>query len=377
MYISDIEGSPSLEVVNLVLQKLSRGEKVTSLAIGEPSYKTPNKIIEIAYESMKDGDTHYTSSYGIPEVREAIAEKVRRKNGIKASVDNTIFITSKQSIFATFMALAGKRSRILLPNPGYFFSEPAEIAGFQLSYYRMKSDLSPDVDDLLSKLDSNVAAVLVNSPSNPTGKVMDREDLQAIYEAARKHGAKIISDEAYEDLVYEKKHFSIGSLENSPDTVISIFSLSKSYSMTGWRSGYTVADQKTVSNISKVIEHTYTCSPPFIQKASAYALKYGDKFIEEFRKDFRKKRDTVARRIGAIPTLSLGPIEGAFYAFPSYTKKVKSTVFSKELLEKHGTAVLPGLAFGSAGEGHIRISFSGTQESIDHGLDEIEKYLRE
>ncbi len=329
MYISDLEGSPSLEVVNLVLQKLSRGEKITSLAIGEPLYKTPDKIMEIAYESMRNGDTHYTSSYGIPEVREAIAEKVRRKNGIKASVDNTIFITSKQSIFATFMALAGKRSRILLPNPGYFFSEPAEIAGFQLSYYRMKSDLSPDVDDLLSKLDSNVAAVLVNSPSNPTGKVMDREDLQAIYEAARKHGAKIISDEAYEDLVYEKKHFSIGSLENSPDTVISIFSLSKSYSMTGWRSGYTVADQKTVSNISKVIEHTYTCSPPFIQKASAYALKYGDKFIEEFRKDFRKKRDTVARRIGEIPTLSLGPIEGAFYAFPSYTKKVKSTVLAR------------------------------------------------
>ena len=377
MYISDLEGSPSLEVVNLVLQKLSRGEKITSLAIGEPLYKTPDKIMEIAYESMRNGDTHYTSSYGIPEVREAIVDKVRHKNGIKASVDNTIFITSKQSIFATFMALAGKRSRILLPNPGYFFSEPAEIAGFQPSYYRMKSDLSPDVEDILLKLDSNVAAVLVNSPSNPTGKVMDKEDLQVIYEAARKHGAKIISDEAYEDLVYEKKHFSIGSLENSPDTVISIFSLSKSYSMTGWRSGYTVADQKTVSNISKVIEHTYTCSPPFIQKASAYALKYGDKFIEEFRKDFRKKRDTVARRIGEIPTLSLGPIEGAFYAFPSYTKKVKSTVFSKELLEKHGTAVLPGLAFGSAGEGHIRISFSGTQESIDHGLDEIEKYLRE
>lgn len=377
MHISELEGSPSLEVVNLVLQKLSRGEKITSLAIGEPLYKTPDKIMEIAYESMKNGETHYTSSYGIPEVRDAITEKVRRKNGIRASFENTIFITSKQSIYATFMALAGKRSGILLPNPGYFFSEPAELAGLKPIYYRARADLSPDVDDIMSKLDSNVAAILVNSPSNPTGKVMDREDLKAVYEAAKKHGAKIISDEAYEDLVYEKKHFSPGSLEDAPDTVVSIFSLSKSYSMTGWRAGYTVADPKTVSNISKVIEHTFTCSPPFIQKASAYALKNGDGYIEEFRKDFRKKRDMVTKRIGEIDGLSLAPIEGAFYAFPSYTKKIRSTDFSRELLEKHGTAVLPGLAFGTAGEGHIRISFSGTQESIDHGLDEIEKYLRE
>ena len=292
-------------------------------------------------------------------------------------MDNTIFITSKQSIFATFMSLAGKRSKILLPNPGYFFSEPAEIAGLQPLYYKMKSDLSVDVEDILSKLDDNVAAVLVNSPNNPTGKVMEKEDLKVIYEAARERGVKIISDEAYEDLVYEKKHFSMGSLEDFPDTVISIFSLSKSYSMTGWRAGYTVADRKTISNIYKVIEHTYTCSPPFIQKASAYALKYGDKFIEDFLSDFRKKRDMVSRRIGEIAGLSLSSIDGAFYAFPSYTKKVKSTVFSKELLERHGTAVLPGIAFGSAGEAHIRISFSGTQESIDEGLDEIEKYLRE
>lgn len=377
MHISDLEGSPSLEVVNLVLQKLSRGEKITSLAIGEPLYKTPDKIMEVAYESMRNGDTHYTSSYGIPEVREAVVEKARRKNGIKASVENTIFITSKQSIFATFMALAGKRSRIMLPNPGYFFSEPAEIAGFQPVYYGSKADLTPDVDDILAKMDETVAAILVNSPSNPTGKVMSREDLQVIYDAARKHGARIISDEAYEDLVYEKKHFSVGSLEESPQTVISIFSLSKSYSMTGWRAGYTIADPRIISNISKVIEHTYTCSPPFIQKASAYALKNGDQYIEEFRRDFRKKRDLVTGRIGEISGLSLGPIEGAFYAFPSYSKKIRSIEFSKELLEKHGTAVLPGLAFGTAGEGHIRISFSGTQESIDHGLDEIEKYLRD
>ncbi|MGC8515943.1 MAG: pyridoxal phosphate-dependent aminotransferase [Thermoplasmata archaeon] len=375
MFISDFAGSPSLEVVNLVLQKLARGEKVTSLAIGEPMYKTPDKIIEVAYQSMKDGDTHYTSSYGIREVRDAIVEKVGKKNNITASIDNSIFITSKQSIYSSFMALAGKKKKILIPNPGYFYSEPAMLAGLSPVYYNLKKDLSFDTEDIAGKIDHDTAAIVLNSPGNPTGRIVDRGDLETVYEKCKRSGVHIISDEAYEDLVYEKKHFSVGSLEDSPELVITIFSLSKSYSMTGWRAGYTIASPGIVSNIARVLEHTYTCSPPFIQKASAYALQNGEKFVDEFRRDFKKKRDHVKSRLDHMQTLSQGPIEGAFYAFPSYSKKINSAEFSKELLERHGTAVIPGSAFGPSGEGHIRISFGGSMETIDKGLDELEKYL--
>jgi len=375
MFISDLAGSPSLEMVNLVLQKIARGEKVISLAIGEPVYNTPSEIIEVAYESMKSGDTHYTSSYGTQEVREAIVEKVKRKNKINASLENSIFITSKQSIYSTFMAIAGKRKKVLLPNPGYFYSEPAILAGFSPVRYDLRDDLSLDAEKIAEKIDSDTAAIVINTPGNPTGRVIDRGDLETIYEACRKKGVHIISDEAYEDLVYEKEHFSVGSLEDSPDVVITIFSLSKSYSMTGWRAGYTIAREDIVTNIARVIEHTYTCSPPFIQKASAYALKNGQKFIEQFKNEFMKKREYVKSRLEVMNGLSLRPIEGAFYAFPSYSKKKKSTEFSKELLEMYGTAVLPGSAFGPAGEGHIRISFGGSMESIATGLDMLEKYL--
>jgi len=375
MFISDLAGSPSLEMVNLVLQKVARGEKVISLAIGEPVYNTPSEIIEVAYESMKSGDTHYTSSYGTQEVREAIVEKVKRKNKINASSENSIFITSKQSIYSTFMAIAGKRKKVLLPNPGYFYSEPAMLAGFSPVRYDLRDDLSLDAEKIAEKIDSDTAAIVINTPGNPTGRVIDRGDLETIYEACRKKGVHIISDEAYEDLVYEKEHFSVGSLEDSPDVVITIFSLSKSYSMTGWRAGYTIAREDIVTNIARVIEHTYTCSPPFIQKASAYALKNGQKFIEQFKNEFMKKREYVKSRLEVMNGLSLRPIEGAFYAFPSYSKKKKSTEFSKELLEMYGTAVLPGSAFGPAGEGHIRISFGGSMESIATGLDMLEKYL--
>jgi len=375
MFISDLAGSPSLEMVNLVLQKIARGEKVISLAIGEPVYNTPSEIIEVAYESMKSGDTHYTSSYGTQEVREAIVEKVKRKNKINASLENSIFITSKQSIYSTFMAIAGKRKKVLLPNPGYFYSEPAMLAGFSPVRYDLRDDLSLDAEKIAEKIDSDTAAIIINTPGNPTGRVIDRGDLETIYEACRKKGVHIISDEAYEDLVYEKEHFSVGSLEDSPNVVITIFSLSKSYSMTGWRAGYTIAREDIVTNIARVIEHTYTCSPPFIQKASAYALKNGQKFIEQFKNEFMKKREYVKSRLEVMNGLSLRPIEGAFYAFPSYSKKKKSTEFSKELLEMYGTAVLPGSAFGPAGEGHIRISFGGSMESIATGLDMLEKYL--
>jgi len=375
MFISDLEGSPSLEVVNLVLQKQARGEKITSLAIGEPVYKTPKEIMDVASKSMYDGDTHYTSSYGLLEVREAIMEKVRKKNKINADINNTIFIAAKQAVHAAMMAVAGNKNRILIPNPGYFYTEPSLIAGLDPVTYRLNADLSFNVKDVISKLDQKTAAVMLNTPGNPTGRIIEENDLRLLYEACKSKGIKIISDEAYEDLVYEKRHFSIGSLEETPNTVITIFSLSKSYSMTGWRAGYTIASDKMTANIARVIEHTYTCSPPFIQKASAFALKHGDKYIEEFRNDFRKKREFVLNRISSIKGLNTPKIEGAFYVFPSYTTKKSSSLLAKEFLEKHKVALLPGSAFGDAGEGHVRISFSGSQESLELGLNELDSYI--
>lgn len=376
MNISELEGSTSLEVVNLVLQKLARGEQVTSLAIGEPVYKTPIEIMEIASKSMFDGDTHYTSSFGIPEVRDAIVHKVKRKNDISADVDNTIFIAAKQAVYAAMMSIAGTRSKLLVPDPGYFYSDPALISGLIPVPYHLNEDLSFNLDNILSLLDEDTAAVMINTPGNPTGKIIDRHQLEALYDACREKGVRIISDEAYEDLVYEKEHFSVGSLEPMPESVISIFSLSKSYSMTGWRAGYTVASKEITANIARVIEHTYTCSPPFIQKASAFALQHGDRFVEEFRMDFRRKRDHADKRISEIPELTSTGVEGAFYVFPSYDLPVKSSKLAMDFLEKCGVAVLPGVAFGGAGESHVRISFSGSDESIDHGLDELAGYLR-
>ena len=377
VYIKDLKGSPSLEVVNLVLQKLARGEKITSLAIGEPMYKTPEKIMKVAYDSMLNGETHYTSSYGIKEVREAIVEKVNRKNRIGASFENTIFITSKQSIYAVMMAIAGGRSKVLIPDPGYFYTEPILLSGLIPVRYRLNNDLLFNVENIISLLDKDTAAVLINSPGNPTGRIIGRREMERLYRECSSRGIRIISDEAYEDITYGMDHFSIGSLEDSPETVVTIFSLSKSYSMTGWRAGYTIGSEEIISNVARVIENTFTCSPPFIQKASAFALLNGEEFIKEFRDDFRKKKELVEKRLSEIDGMKTFPIEGAFYAFPSYGIKMKSVELARALLDKHQVAVLPGVAFGDSGEGHIRISFAGSVESINTGIDALDRFLHQ
>jgi aspartate aminotransferase len=374
--LSRIEGSPSLEVVNLVLDKLSRGEKVLSLAIGDPSSDTPREIVDAAYSSMLAGDVHYVPGYGTREVREAIRRKVLRSNAIRASMDDTIFLTTKLSVYVSLLSIAEPGYEVLVPNPGYFYSEPVILTGGQPVPYLLARDFSLDVEEIKRKTTVKTKGIIVNSPSNPTGKVHGKNELEELYHFCQEKKIYIISDEAYEDLTYGGiHHFAIGSLETTPEIVISLFSLSKSYSMTGWRAGYAIAPKTIAHLMNKFLENALTCFPPFIQHASAYALNEGEEFIEEFRKEYAEKRKIVLEIVNQIPSLECNAIEGAFYAFPRLRgSKVSSTEFAKKLLNSEGVAVLPGNAFGSGGEGRIRISFSGKRENLTLGLEKLQHF---
>lgn len=376
MPLYDLEGSTSLEVLGKVMKKIAAGEKVYSLAIGEPVYDTPREIIESAYEGMKKGMTHYGSSRGTAEVRSAIVRKVARKNGISCTEDNAIFMSGKMAIYAICLALnTGSRDEVLVPDPGYFYTEPAILAGVTPVPYFLNDDYSLDLEEISSKITSRTRAVVVNTPSNPTGKVYSREELEKLLEMCRTRGIKVVSDEAYEDLTYGAKHVSIGSLEDSPGTVISLFTLSKSYSMTGWRAGYIIADQPFVELLSDYMDQAVTCFPPFIQHASAFALDNMDSQVEEFRRDLQKKRDMVARMLADIPGMRTNPVEGAFYMFPEYPGSLDSREVAARLLEEHNVAVLPGSAFGSRGEGHVRISYSGSMESLEIAMARMREFF--
>jgi aspartate/methionine/tyrosine aminotransferase len=377
MFLEEVENSPSLEMVNLVLARIAKGEKVVSLAIGEPSFNTPAEIVEVACQAMRSGEVHYTSSYGTMGVREAIKRKVAKKNGIHAEMPNTIFCTTKYSVFAALAAASSKAYDALLPNPGYFYWEPVVLSGGRPVFYTLEKDFSLDIDEIRKKTTRRTKVILVNSPSNPTGKVLRRSELEELYEFCSDRKIFIISDEAYEDLVYEGQHFCVGSLEPKPDTVISLFSLSKSYSMTGWRAGYIVASERIVYLINKFLENTITCYPPFIQKASAFALDNGDKYISEFRTELADRKRLLERKIEEIDALEPYRTEGAFYSFPRYTKKIRSRELVKVLLDKYGIAVLAGASFGDAGENHLRFSFSMTPETIEEGMSKVKAFFKE
>lgn len=376
MPLHDLGRSDSLELIGKLMNKISAGETVYSLAIGEPVYDTPREIVEAAEEAMKIGMTHYVSSAGIPEIREAVVRKVARRNRIECSFENTIFMSGKMAVYAIFLALdTGKDDEVLVPDPGYFYTEPARLAGLKAVPYYLKEDYSLDVEDIGKRITPRTRAVVINTPSNPTGKVYSREELEDVLELCTSKGIKLVSDEAYEDLTYGHEHVSVGSLESTPETVVSIFTLSKSYSMTGWRAGYIIAESGFVDSLVKYMDQAVTCFPPFVQHASAFALDNMDKKIEEFRKDLHKKRDFVVQRLKQIPGLRVNAVEGAFYMFPEYSLNMNSKEVSNSILEEYNVAVLPGIAFGSRGERHIRISYSGSMESLEAGMDRLRQFF--
>lgn len=376
MPLYDLERSSSLEVIGKVMKKMAAGETVYSLAIGEPVYDTPVEIIEAAETAMRKGMTHYVTSLGIPEVRSAIVRKVERKNHIKCSVENTIFMSGKMAIYAIYMALnTGNRDEVLIPDPGYFYTEPAVLAGVRPVPYFLRDDYSLDLGEIESKITPNTRAVVINTPSNPTGKVYFREELRELLALCKSRNIKVVSDEAYEDLTYGTDHVSMGSLEEAPGTVISLFTLSKSYSMTGWRAGYIIAEESFIKLLGRYMDQAVTCFPPFVQHASAFALDNMDSRIEEFRKDLHRKRDYVVKRLGEIPGMKVNPVEGAFYMFPEYGLRLNSGEVASRLLDEYNVAVLPGSAFGARGEGHIRISYSGSMESLEVAMDRMKEFF--
>jgi aspartate aminotransferase len=377
MSLDKINDSPAFEIFNLASKKQAAGEKVFSLAIGEPSFDTPSPIVEAAYESMKHGGGHYSSSWGSKDLREAIVEKVRKKNRIKAAMDNVIFITTKLSIYASLLSLSAKGYEALVPDPGYYYSEPVLLSGGKPIRYRLAPDFSLDIDEIESKITSKTRVIIVNTPSNPAGKVFGRRELKGLLDLCVEKGIRVISDEAYEDLVYEKKHVSLGSMEDGPKTVVSLFSLSKSFAMTGWRAGYVVADPETILRVNRFLETAVTCFPPFIQAASAFALRNCENYTTEFREELRKRRALLEEGLSEIPALESHKVEGAFYGFPKFKGSVGSREIANRLLSDHNVAVLPGVIFGPSGEGHLRISFGSPPETISEATRRLKEFFKD
>jgi aspartate aminotransferase len=375
MRIDEISESPILSLIDQIFRMRQDGHEVLGLHIGEPDLETPAGIRDAAYRAMNDGFTHYVSAQGMPDLRAAIAQRLRDRHQIPCGADDVVVMTGKFAIFSTLFAAVEPGDEVLLPNPTYLFEQPLQLVGAQPVYVPLNRDFSLDAASLRDAITSRSRAVLLVSPANPTGHVMSRDEVLSVVELARDHHLTVISDETYESLIYEGQHVSPGSLAPPDVPVVTVGSFSKTYAMTGWRAGYAVAPPDIVRRLVKVMEHTLTCLPPFVQKACLWALENASEDEVRIRGVFRGRRDHLLARLQKVSGLTVGRPAGAFYLFPRYELPLRSVDLCTELLREERVAVVPGVAFGPDGEGHVRISYTSPVEALDEGVARLERFL--
>lgn len=380
-----IEPSITLEISAKAKTMKDQGIDVISFSVGEPDFNTPENIQEEGIRAIKTGLTKYTPASGIIELKRAICNKFKNDNNIEYNPNNIIISNGgKHSIYNALMAILNPGDEVVIGVP-YWVSYPelVNIAGGVPVYIETKEsdDFKYNVKDLESVKTDRTKAIILNSPSNPTGAIYDEDELKAIAKWAVDNNIFVLSDELYEKLIYDgSKHISIASLnEDIKDLTITINGMSKAYAMTGWRIGFTAAHESIVKIMSNVQSHTTSNPSSIAQYASVVGLEGDQGSIEEMRVQFDKRRIYMVETINSIDGLSCSTPKGAFYIMVNFTKlkgktikglKIESSLdFANLLLEKGNVAVVPGIAFGD--DNYVRLSYATSIDIIIEGLKRI------
>jgi aspartate aminotransferase len=345
------------------------GSNAINLGLGQPDFDTPEHIKAAAIKAINEGFTGYTVGTGILELREALSSKFKEENGFSVSPEE-IIVTSgaSEALAIALAALLNHGDEVLISNPGFVsYNALTEILSGKAVSVPLAEDLTMKPETVLEKITPKTRAIVLNSPSNPTGAVSSRADIKALAEIADDHNITIISDEVYEYFIYEGEHVSPASYS---DNVITVNATSKSYAMTGWRLGYVAARKDYTSQMLKVHQYIQACANSIAQKA-AYAAVTGPKdSVNAMREEFRKRRDVLVKGLNELGMECALP-KGAFYAFP----KVSNSADVASKLISNGIIVVPGTAFGSEGDGYIRISYAASMKDIEKALSIMEKVL--
>jgi aminotransferase len=363
--------------------ELSAGIKdVIHLEQGEPDFTTPNHILEAAVEATKKGFTHYTQTDGTIELRQAIAEKLERENGIDADPQNEVTVTSgsQEAMLIAALGFLNSGDEALILDPYY----PACFEDTMLTEAKPvtiplneKKNYEIEIEDLEKKITKKTRMIWLCNPSNPTGHVFSKRNLEVIAEIAQRHNLMVFADEIYEKIVYDgARHVSIGSLPNMEDRTITVNGFSKAYAMTGWRIGYIAAEKKLSAILRKLHYYSTLCPSAISQKAAFAALTGPQDCVQEMVSEYNRRRALVLREFGKIKSLFYTKPKGAFYVFPDFSSYVKSdNALASSLLLEARVVTAPGSGFGNAGKGHLRISYSTSYEQIREGMKRIRKYL--
>lgn len=366
-------------VIREVFEEVHRleagGRRIINLGIGRPDFDTPVPIKAAAKAALDNGEVHYTSNWGLPELRSAIARDLHRHNGLAVSGEDVLVtLGANEAVFLTMAALLDPGDEVLIPEPAWpHYVYCAQIVGARpvAVQGRAEDHFWPDPDELARHITPRTRLLVLNTPHNPTGTVIPADRLAAIAALARRHDLAVLSDEIYGKLVYDGAvHVSPGQLPDMAGRTVTVGSFSKAYAMDGWRVGFVTAPQELLQGMLKVHQYTVTCAPAMLQRAAVQALDGDQSDVAAFRQEFDRRRRLVVDRLSAIPGLRLVEPRGAFYVFVDITGTgLSSEQACRFFLEQAGVALVPGNAFGAAGEGYLRLAYSNTYTNLELALD--------
>ena len=356
-----------------------KGRKIYHLDIGEPDFDTPMHIKEAAVKAIKEGFTHYTSSRGILELREAICDDLKTR-GIDADPKNEILVTpgAKHAIYCACLSTLDPGDEVLVLSPTWpTHFQCIEIAEARAVEVPCGEDYSLDEEALKTRITGKTRMILTVSPNNPTGGVLSEEAVKTIVDIAEDHDLLILSDEIYDRIVYDGfKPLSPASVKNGNDRTIVINGFSKTYAMTGWRLGYAYANREIIESMTRIQQATTTCPVSFVQMAAIAALKGPQDHVEEMVEEYDRRRRFTVEKLNEIEGFRCIMPKGAFYVFPDISSlKTPSSEFCLRLLEETGVSTTPGSIFGECGEGHIRISYASSIQTISEGVKGIREFV--
>lgn len=353
----------------------AQGVKVTALTLGEPDFDTPQYIKDACKDALDKGYTKYTDNVGILPLREAIKDKLKRENGLEYSVDEISVTTGvAQGMFAALLAFLNPGDEVLVPDPVYLtYSAIPMIAQATVKKYALleENDFQADIAQIESLITEKTKMLVIVSPSNPTGGVLLRENLQALADIAKAHDLLVLTDEIYERLTYDDNypHISIASLPGMKERTILLNGLSKSMAMTGWRIGYIAAPEELMEPMNRLCFYMTAGATSFVQYAAATAIADEDGSVEKMRQEFKTRRDYLVAEVNKMKNFSCAVPKGAFYVFMNIKKTgMTGDEFCEYALEECRLALIPGDAFGECGRGFVRMSYAASMETLQEAV---------
>ena len=372
----------AFEVLNKARALERQGKSIVHLEIGEPDFDTPANVVEAGIDALRKGWTHYGPSAGLPELRQALAEYVGRTRGVNVSSDEVVVVPGgKPIIFFTILALIDEGDEVIYPNPGFpIYESMIHYVGGRAVPIQLREerDFSLDLNELASLINDRTRLIILNSPQNPTGGVLERPDIEKIAKLIGDRNIMILSDEIYSRLLFDGgRHFSIMSVPGMQERTILLDGFSKTYAMTGWRMGYGVMRPDLAAQVTRLMTNSNSCTASFTQVAGIEAIRGDQSSVDHMRDEFQRRRDLFVAGLNKIKGFSCRMPKGAFYVFPNITKTGwKSKPLADALLEQAGVAALSGTAFGEFGEGYLRFSVANSLENLQQALDRIDEWTK-